>query len=178
MVFKTHIQHTHTSIPNLQVYLGYAIRAVLNFWIDAGIEMAAAPGLHIPYVSGALRGNSKTISNLLLAQYSSNLGFVGALRSTTAQASAALKLDDLTVAGSITGVANLGLVAGSSWLRGLNNISTSGSISGTELYYYSGPDHDDRGENNNTGGGSTPPQVGGRRGSPRGNYWTIALFTK
>jgi filamentous hemagglutinin family protein len=150
-----------SSVQNLRDYLGYADRADLKFRIDANIDLSAAPGLHIPYVAGALVGNGKTISNLLLAQNSSNLGFVGHLRNTTAQADAALKLEDLTVAGSVTGVANLGLAAGSSWLRGLNNLSTSGAVSGTDLYYYSGPEFDDRGENNNTGGRSGYSNVGG-----------------
>jgi hypothetical protein len=139
--------------------------------------MATAPGLHIPYVAGELKGNSKTISNLLLAQNTSNLGFVGSLRNTSAQATAALKLADLTVSGSITGIGNLGLAAGSSWLRGLNSVSTSGSVSGTDLYYYSAPEYDDRGENNNTEARNGYSQVGGVLGYAWGSSGTLLPLT-
>jgi len=140
------------SVDKLKAYLGYADQSALKFSLDAPLNLTA--GLYVPYVSGELRGNNAIISNLSLSQNTSNLGFVGHFRNNSTQATAGLSVSNLSVNGNISGMMNLGLVAGSDWQRNITSANTSGNVTGTDIYYnILSLDKDDRSENNNGSNG-------------------------
>jgi hypothetical protein len=149
------------SVAMLKDYLGFADQSSLKFRLETDLDMAATPGVFVPYVAGSLDTNNRiTINNLALRQYTSNQGFIGHLRNNTTQATANVAMNNLTVNGNITGTMNLGLVAGSDWQRNITNVTTTGSVTGQDTYYFMNPDHDDRGENN-SGSGNSWSNVGG-----------------
>jgi hypothetical protein len=149
------------SVAKLKDYLGFADQSSLKFRLETDLDMAATPGVFVPYVAGTLDTNNRiTINNLALRQYTSNQGFIGHLRNNTTQATANVAMNNLTVNGNITGTMNLGLVAGSDWQRNITNVTTTGSVTGQDTYYFMNPDHDDRGENN-SGSGNSWSNVGG-----------------
>jgi len=140
-----------SSSQHVKDYLGFADQSALKFRLDSHLDLSSTPGLYVPYVAGELKGDGKTVSNLLLSQNTSNLGFIGHLRNNSTQAATGISLSNLTVNGAVTGVMNIGLVAGSDWQRNLSSVSSSGAATGTDLYYSDklAPNMDDRGENHN-----------------------------
>ena len=135
-----------STIQHLKDYLGFADQASLSFKLTADFDLAADNGFYIPYVSGLLDTNGVSISNLMLDQLTSNLGFVGHYYSASDTS-----ISGLTLSGEITGMMNLGLAAGSTWQRGFNLVSGSGSVTGSNIAYANLATNEDERTQNNYG---------------------------
>ncbi|MDA9285602.1 filamentous hemagglutinin N-terminal domain-containing protein, partial [Pseudomonadales bacterium] len=135
-----------STIQHLKDYLGFADQASLSFKLTADFDLAADTGFYIPYVSGLLDTNGVSVSNLMLDQLTSNLGFVGHYYSASDT-----NISGLTLSGEITGMMNLGLAAGSTWQRGFNLVSGSGSVTGSNIAYANLATNEDELSQNNYG---------------------------
>jgi hypothetical protein len=125
---------------DLRDYLGYADRTDLKFKLAANIDLTGAAGLYIPYLGGDLQNTGGfTVSNLSLNQATSNLGFIGNLRGGSATGDLTSSIAGLQVNGSVAGVSNIGLAAGSTYQRALVGVSTAGTAGGININYNSVP---------------------------------------
>jgi hypothetical protein len=67
-----------SNVAGVNALLGFADDPALRFRLNADIDLAAAPGLFLPYLMGTLDGNGHRISNLnLIAPKQQYLGLVG-----------------------------------------------------------------------------------------------------
>ena len=157
--------YTLSSQQDLRNYLGFADQTSLKFKLGNTLDLTGAPGLYIPYVSGSFDPNGKSITNLNLSQFTSNLGFIGDLQgSITTQAVAGLRVTDATVLGKT----NVGLAVGSAYRRGLTTPTTTGSVTGSDITYAVDP-----GDNSVSG----KSNVGGVVGYAIGTTSTSAVLT-
>ncbi|NBU59528.1 MAG: hypothetical protein EBS23_07150, partial [Betaproteobacteria bacterium] len=118
------------SVQNLRDYLGFADRTDLAFKLapTTGNSIALSANLYIPYLAGSFDPNNKSITGLALDQYTSNLGFIGQVR--------AQSVGNLTITnGSVTGLNNVGLLAGAVWRGSVNGANASGATAGRNITY-------------------------------------------
>jgi len=140
------------SVQSLKDYLGYSDQTTLKFKLNGNIsfDSVADKGVFVPYVSGLFNPNGKTITNLTLSQNTSNLAFIGYVNGrgdTSAQV-----LDNWTITNaSVVGKLNVGSAVGASYVRGITNITASGSVTGSDVGYTSDPSDNIYGSSTNTG---------------------------
>ncbi len=141
-----------STVQNLRDYLGFADQTGLSFRLapsGSAIDMTGAAGLYIPYVSGSFDPNGKSITNVNLSQFTSNLGFIGHLQgSVNTQVVAGLSVTDAAVLGKT----NVGIAVGSAYRRGLTTPTTTGNVTGSDITYAVDPGDNSVSGKSNVGG--------------------------
>ncbi|NDC75734.1 hypothetical protein EBZ70_10725, partial [bacterium] len=118
-----------SSVQNLRDYLGFADQSGLTFKLGANIDLASQAGLYVPYLAGNFNGNGFSVTGLALNQHTSNLGLFGAIRGSA--------VVGLNVSGSVTGLNNVAVAAGSLWQGRLSGTTASGTAQGRDITNYS-----------------------------------------
>ncbi|NBU44304.1 MAG: filamentous hemagglutinin N-terminal domain-containing protein, partial [Betaproteobacteria bacterium] len=147
--------YTLSTTQDLRNYLGFSDQTGLKFKLGNSIDLSNAAGLYIPYVSGSFDPNGKSITNLNLSQFTSNLGFIGHLQGSVTITPSVVA--DLTVTDSaVLGKTNVGLAVGSTYRRGLTfaaaTPATTGSVTGSDVVYAVDPADNSVSGKSNVGG--------------------------
>jgi len=109
----------------MQALLGFADNPAYTFTLTANIDLTTHPGYYIPLLAANFNGGNFTISNLSLNQQNDYLGMFGMIGKDGSVSN--LKL----LNASVTGINNVGGLAG--WNEGsiVNSSSTNGIVSGS-----------------------------------------------